>query len=212
MTVRGGANTPWVLATRSAGKLRELRPLFGEAGIAVCDLSESGLEETAEEEGVECHDSFEENARAKARYFSALLPGRIVVADDSGLAVDALDGAPGVYSKRWSGRKDLEGAALDAANNARLVDRLRGMRDRAARFVCVAAWHDGATDVIARGEVCGHMVDVGRGAHGFGYDAHFHVAELDMTLAEATVREKQTVSHRGRAFAALLRTLGEQAR
>jgi XTP/dITP diphosphohydrolase len=201
----------WVLATRNAGKLRELRPLFADAGIEVIDLLEAGISESPEEDALECFDTFEANALAKARWFAERVSGRPVVADDSGLEVAALRGAPGVRSKRWSGRSDLSGAALDAANNALLVERLRGVRDRHARFVCAAAWCDGARELVARGEVTGLIVepDEVRGAHGFGYDPLFRSDELGMTLAEATVPQKQAVSHRGRAFTALLAQLGQ---
>lgn len=197
---------PWVLATRNAGKLRELRPLFGAAGVAVIDLVEAGIVETPEEDALECHATFEANALAKARWFASRSGGLPVVADDSGLEVTALDGAPGVHSKRWSGRPGLSGAALDAANNALLLERLRGVEDRRARFVCAAAWCDGDRELVVRGETPGVIVREGeaRGEHGFGYDPLFHSDELGMTLAEATVAEKQAISHRGRAFAELL--------
>jgi XTP/dITP diphosphohydrolase len=200
---------PWVLATRNAGKLRELRPLFADAGIAVIDLAEAGVPESPEEESLEHFDTFEENALAKARWFAERVEGLPVIADDSGLEVHALGGAPGVRSKRWSGRADLSGAALDAANNALLIERLRGVHDRRARFVCVAAWRAGEREIAARGEVMGSIVDAheARGAHGFGYDPLFRADELAMTLAEATVAQKQLVSHRGRAFASLLTTV-----
>jgi XTP/dITP diphosphohydrolase len=201
-------SAPWILATRNAGKLRELRALFATHAIEVIDLREAGVEEDAlAEDAVEAYETFEANALAKARYFSSRLPGRIVVADDSGLAVDALGGEPGVRSKRWSGRTDLHGVELDASNNALLLARLGDAPDRAARFVCAAAWSDGATEFVARGEVAGHIVTDGRGAHGFGYDPHVFIDELGMTLAEATVAEKERVSHRGRAFVRLLEAL-----
>lgn len=201
---------PWVLATRNAGKLRELRPLFGNAGVEVIDLQEAGVPESAEEAALECFETFEQNALAKARWFAERVNGLPVVADDSGLEVLALGGAPGVRSKRWSGRTDVRGAALDAANNALLIERLRGESDRRARFVCAAAWRDGTRELVVRGEVAGTIVKEGaaRGAHGFGYDPLFRADELGMTLAEATVVEKQAVSHRGRAFAVLLARLG----
>jgi XTP/dITP diphosphohydrolase len=197
---------PWVLATRNAGKLRELRPLFADTGIAVIDLAEAGVEQSPDEEALECHATFEENALSKARWFAARSGGLPVVADDSGLEVMALDGAPGVRSKRWSGRSDVSGAALDAANNALLLERLHGVRDRRARFVCAAAWCDEGRELVVRGETPGFIVQAGgaRGEHGFGYDPLFRSDELGMTLAEATVAEKQAVSHRGRAFAELL--------
>jgi XTP/dITP diphosphohydrolase len=202
--------SPWILATRNAGKVRELRALFADARIAVVDLAEAGVAYWPEEEQIEVYETFEENALAKARYYARRAPGRIVVADDSGLEVLALNGEPGVRSKRWSGREDLDGAALDAANNALLLARLRDQSDRRARFVCAAAWCDGADALVVRGEVPGTIVPVGAGGEGFGYDPHFLADELGMTLGEATVAEKQGVSHRGRAFAALLEALRER--
>jgi XTP/dITP diphosphohydrolase len=203
---------PWVLATRNPGKLRELRALFADAGIEVIDLVAADIPESAEEEVIESHDTFEENALAKARYFAARAGSRPVVADDSGLEVLALGGEPGVRSKRWSGREDLEGAALDGANNGLLLARLRevGGSDRRARFVCAAAWCAGGDSLVVRGEVPGTIVERASGTHGFGYDPHFRVTELGMTLADATVAAKQGVSHRGRAFAKLLAALKER--
>lgn len=196
---------PWVLATRNAGKVRELRALFASAGVSVVDLTEVGIaEDVAAEEEIERHETFEENALAKARHFSRRLPGRIVVADDSGLAVDALGGAPGVRSRRWSGRAELSGRALDDANNALLQSRLQGASCRTARFVCAAAWTDGAREVVVRGELEGRVAEEARGEHGFGYDPYFESPELGKRLAEATVEEKAAVSHRGRAFRRLL--------
>jgi XTP/dITP diphosphohydrolase len=202
-----GSSQPWVLATRSAGKLRELRALFAEVGIAVVDLEEAGISETANEAGIECYDSFEENALAKARWFHRRAGGRVVVADDSGLEVAALGNQPGVRSRRWSGRTDLDGAALDAANNALLLERLGSSGDRRARFVCAAAWCAGGREVVAVGEVAGTIVDSPDGLEGFGYDPYFHATELGTTLGVAGVAAKQAVSHRGRAFRALLARL-----
>jgi XTP/dITP diphosphohydrolase len=202
--------TPWILATRNVGKVRELRALFHDADIDVIDLDEAGLEERAEEEGIEVYETFEENALAKARYYSARADGRPVVADDSGLEVLALGGEPGVRSKRWSGRDDLDGPALDAANNALLMARMQGVADRGARFVCAAAWCGGADSLVVRGEVPGAILVAPSGRHGFGYDPYFFVAELGRTLADATIAEKQRVSHRGRAFAALLEALARR--
>jgi XTP/dITP diphosphohydrolase len=204
--------SPWILASRNAGKLRELRALFHDAGIDVVDLAEAGIDEWADEEEIECFDTFEANALAKARYYAARAPGRTVVADDSGLEVLALHGAPGVRSKRWSGRTDLEGPPLDAANNALLLSRLAGESDWRARFVCAAAWCDGEDALVVRGEVPGTIVAHPAGTAGFGYDPHFHATELGRTLAEAGIAEKQRVSHRGRAFAALLERLRSSGR
>ena len=213
----------WIVATRNLGKLRELRALFADAGIDVIDLVQAGIDERpAEEESVEVHDTFEGNALAKARYYGRRAGGRPVVADDSGLEVAALGGEPGVRSKRWSGRLDLEGAALDAANNRLLIARLGAETDRRARFVCAAAWTAGTgtgvgTDmdvdsdaVVVRGEVEGTIVARGVGDVGFGYDPHFFAAELGCTLGQATMEEKQRVSHRARAIASLLQVLGSR--
>jgi XTP/dITP diphosphohydrolase len=196
-----------VLATRSAGKLRELRALFAREGISVVGLDEAGIPPSAEEEGIECYDSFEENALAKARYFRLRAGERVVLADDSGLEVAALGNEPGVHSRRWSGRGDLSGAALDDANNALLMQRMGTMHDRRARFVCAAVYSTHGRDVVAIGEVEGAIVDTPSGREGFGYDPYFHVAELGATLGVAALEAKERVSHRGRAFRALLARL-----
>jgi XTP/dITP diphosphohydrolase len=195
-----------LLATRSAGKLRELRPMFGAASLSVVDLPELGIAESADEEELERFATFEENAMAKARYFHerTRLP---VVADDSGLEVEALGRRPGVRSKRWSGRVDLSGPALDEANNALLVQSLRGVSDRRARYVCVAAYVDGDHSLLRRGEAPGVIVDEPRGAGGFGYDPYFVLAGTGRTFAELSISEKEQLSHRGRAFSALIRAI-----
>ena len=194
---------PAVLATRSAGKLRELRPMFRNFGVDVVDLAEAGVAESPEENDIESHETFEENALAKARYFFERCGGVDVFADDSGLVVDALGGEPGVRSKRWSGRIDLAGKELDQANIAVLIARLAGVANRRARFVCAAAWRGAAGELVVRGETHGRIVDSASGTHGFGYDPHFLSDELGMTLADATTEQKRLVSHRGRAFDAL---------
>jgi len=195
-----------LLATRSEGKLRELRPLFAAAGYAVTDLQAAGVPETAAEDDLEQYDSFEENALAKGRYFFSLT-GVPVVADDSGLAVGALGGLPGVRSKRWSGCTDLAGDALDAENNALLLRSLGDSADRAARYVCVAAFVDGRRELVRRGEVLGRITRAPRGGGGFGYDPYFESDELSRTFGELSLVEKQAVSHRARAFRALIESL-----
>jgi XTP/dITP diphosphohydrolase len=192
-----------LLATRSAGKLRELRPLFAARGLTVLDLHDAGIAETAGEEALEAYETFEENALAKGRYFSAL-SGLPVAADDSGIAVRALGDRPGVRSKRWSERPDLAGQALDDENNRLLIAALAGVPDRSARYVCVAAYVDGAREVVRRGEVGGAITEAPRGENGFGYDPYFMSDELGKTFGEASLAEKATVSHRARAFGALL--------
>lgn len=195
-----------LLATRSAGKLRELRAIFDEAGIQVIDLDEAGIPESESEEELERHATFAENAVAKARHFNGV-SGVPTFADDSGLEVLALGGAPGVRSKRWSGRADLSGTALDAVNNALLLSTLAPHEDRRARYVCVAAFVDGERAIASRGEVSGRILAGARGTGGFGYDPLFESTELGRTFAEMDLEAKGSVSHRGRAFRALLQEL-----
>lgn len=203
---RALATVELLLATRSAGKLRELKPLFATRGLRVVDLAEAGVEETAEEDAVEAHDTFEENALAKARFFNKKT-GMPAIADDSGIAVVALGGAPGVRSKRWSGRTDLSGQALDDENNRLLLGRLRDVSDRRAYYVCAAAYADDSGELVARGEVHGRIIDTPRGVGGFGYDPYFLSDELGETFGQSSREAKEQVSHRGRAFRALLDSL-----
>jgi XTP/dITP diphosphohydrolase len=201
-----------LLATRSAGKLRELEPLFAEAGFEAITLKQAGIEESPDEDAVEAYDTFEENALAKARYFLPLASGLPVVADDSGLEVHALDGAPGVRSKRWSGRKDLTGQELDDANNAKLLKELADKADWSARYVCGAVFTDGPHEFVCRGETSGVIVETPAGIGGFGYDPYFLSDDLNVTFGEADRASKERVSHRGRAFAALVRAMREMKR
>ena len=203
---------PILLATRSAGKLRELRPLFEAAGVSVMDLEELGMAYDPDEDAIERHATFEENALAKARYFYEVSGGIATVADDSGLEVVALSGAPGVRSKRWArdaatglaggAPGGLEGA--DAANNATLAGAMTGVADRRARYVCVAAYIDRGRELVERGEVAGEILDHPRGSNGFGYDPYFLARELGQSFGEAALVDKARVSHRSRAFKALL--------
>jgi XTP/dITP diphosphohydrolase len=189
--------------------MRELRPMFARAGISVVDLDEAGIPETPWEEALESAATFEENALAKARYFcrASMLP---TVADDSGIEVTALGGGPGVYSKRWSGRADLLGQALDDANNALLLERLKSGADRSARYVCAAAFCNGVAEFVERGEVFGRIAREPRGTGGFGYDPYFESEELGRTFGEVSPDEKARVSHRARAFGKLLERLASQ--
>ena len=198
-----------LLATRSAGKLEELAPLFADAGIEAVTLDQAGIAESRAEDGLEVFETFEENALAKARYFRARAPGFAVIADDSGLEVAALGGAPGVRTKRFSGRDDLRGQELDDANNATLLLALEGAADRCARYVCVAAVVDEAGERTFRGETEGEILFAPSGDGGFGYDPLFLSDELGVTFAEVGRTDKERVSHRGRAFSALLRAMRE---
>jgi XTP/dITP diphosphohydrolase len=197
---------PVVLATRSSGKLRELVPLFARAGWAVQSLEDLGLVPLPDEDRIEVFETFEENAIAKARYFHERV-GLPVVADDSGLVVAALGGAPGVHSRRWSGMVGASADAQDAANNVKLLASLRGVADRRARYVCAAAFVDAGRESVATGETAGVIVDDARGVQGFGYDPLFLSDELGMTFGEAGRDAKEAVSHRGRAFRTLLAQL-----
>lgn len=178
-------------ATTNAGKLREFR-LAGAYAEALPDLHRI---EPPAENGV----TFEENAAAKAIYYSRFA-GDLLFADDSGLEVDALDGEPGVHSARFAGPY-----ATGDQNNALLLARIAGEQDRGARFVCVIALaREGKLLQTFRGEVEGRIVDNARGAGGFGYDPLFFYPPLQRTLAEISESDKFQVSHRGKAFRAMV--------
>ncbi len=203
--------SPLILATRSLGKLHELRPMLAAYGIETITLDQAGVpEHPGGEERLEHFETFEENALAKARYFFERVGRRPTVADDSGLEVIALGGRPGVHTKRWSGRADLSGRALDAANNAKMLSELTGIADRRARYVCVAAYIDGDGERVFRGESTGRMLEAPRGTGGFGYDPLFLSDDVGVTFAEATREQKEQVSHRGRAFAQLAKWMSQR--
>jgi len=203
-----------LVATRSAHKMQEIRQILVEVpDLEVLSLDDAGVEPSPEEERLEPHDTFLENARSKARYFQRRT-GLPTVADDSGLEVDALDGRPGVRSKRFAqddGAADqvLDGQPRDDANNRHLVRLLADVppEDRTARYVCVAVLLDGEREVAVRGEAEGRVVDEARGCGGFGYDPHILVPELEVTYAELDAEAKNARSHRGRAFRALAERL-----
>jgi len=192
-------------ATTNPGKLREFRLAAGHFGQAftvepVPDLA--GIE-PAEETGT----TFEENAVQKALYYSRYAPGP-VFADDSGLAVDALGGAPGVYSARFAGEN-----ATDKDNNRLLIEKLRGNPHRDARFVCVIAVAEkGALLGTFRGEVEGRIIDEPRGPNGFGYDPLFYYEPFGCTFGEVPGDRKLTVSHRGRALERMFAWLASRPR
>ena len=197
-----------LIATRSEGKQREARRLLGVAGVEPVFPDDLGLPEAPQEAALELGDSFAANARAKAEYF-VRRTGLPTVADDSGLEVLSLGGAPGVRSKRFAAVSDrVTGAALDAANNAELLRRLEGAPPprRRARYRCVLAYYPSASaapELFA--ESCaGSILDHPRGKAGFGYDPLFLSDDLGKTFAEADPDEKDRVSHRGRAFRLLL--------
>ena len=204
---------PYLLATRSEGKLRELRQIFSDFQLEVIDLRGAHVDARAEEDDLERYETFEENALAKVRYFYERAGGMPAFADDSGICVDALGGEPGVHSKRWSGQNGLE-TAIDAANNQKLVRLMRNARERqgsrftdAARYVAVAAYKDAGVEVVRRGEILGRVLERPRGTGGFGYDPLFESPDLGGTFAESSLRNTASVSHRARAFRELLTAL-----
>ncbi len=197
-------------ATTSAGKLRDFRTAAAAHGIAISPLPRLSTMAVPEENG----DTFEANARLKAAYYSRFAPGELVVADDSGLEVDALEGAPGVRSARYAadaGVVDSPDAAednTDVWNNMVLLQRMSGVppERRAARYRCVlAAARNGAVVETAEGSVEGVLLEAPRGTGGFGYDPLFYLPELGKTMAEIDLETKLSLSHRGRAIEALLR-------
>ena len=201
-------------ATRSRGKQPEIRRVLEPAGVEVVFPDDVGLWESPIEETLEVAESFEGNARRKAEHF-ARLSGLPTVADDSGLEVFALGGAPGVRSRRWAGVTGT-GAEVDAANNAELLRRLLGAAEarRRARYRCVLIYlsRPGAVPQVFEGTCGGLVLDAPRGAGGFGYDPLFLSDDLGRTFGEATPDEKDAVSHRGRALRALAEALGRRTR
>jgi XTP/dITP diphosphohydrolase len=197
--------TELLVASRNRKKLAELRRVLDGAGVAMTLLS---LDDVAPfDEAPETGATFEENALAKARdAFRAT--GLPVVADDSGLEVDALKGMPGVLSARWSGRH-----GEDRANTALLLAQMGDVPDerRGAAFVSACALVSSAGEAVVRGEWPGSIVRQPRGDGGFGYDPVFLPAGSSRTAAELTLEEKDAASHRGRALAALLPALRELA-
>lgn len=195
-----------LIASRSPNKVAEIRRILGGVDdVELASLRELELEPTPREDGLEPFDTFEENAVSKARHFTER-SGIPALADDSGLVVDALDGAPGVRSKRFADALDLEPEARDRANNARLLELLGDTPpgDRTARYVCVAALArpDGAVRTF-RGTAEGLILGRPRGDGGFGYDPLFYDRELGRTFAEISTEEKNRRSHRGAAFRAV---------
>src|SRR4051794_35967937 len=197
-------STRLLLATRNVGKLAELQRLLS---AAVPGVEVIGLRDVLEyPEAPETGATFEDNALLKARE-AVRYTGLPAVADDSGLAVDALNGMPGIFSARWSGRH-----GDDDANTALLLGQLADVPDerRGAAFVCAAALvtPDGVEHVL-RAEWRGAVIRQGRGTNGFGYDPVFVPAGLELTAAELEPAEKDALSHRGQAFAALVPVLAE---
>lgn len=203
-----------LVATRSADKLREIRGILRNVPhLAVVDLEEVGIPEDPEEDGIEVYETFQENALAKAKYFHER-SGLPTVADDSGLVVDALDGRPGVHSKRFApGGEKLPGEERDLANNEHLLSRLGDLElaRRSARYVCVAALvREEGEPLYFEGEVEGLILGRPRGWGGFGYDPLFFHPGLGRTFAEIDRARKSELSHRGVAFRKLSEHLSRE--
>jgi XTP/dITP diphosphohydrolase len=195
-----------VLASSNPGKLREFRQMLEPLGIEVVPQADLGIPDAEEP-----HDTFVENALAKARH--AAVRSRLpAMADDSGICVSALAGAPGVRSARYS---DEDGPAADREqqdqrNNAKLIASLKEKRDRRAHYVCVIVVVRGPVDpqpLIAEGTWNGEIIDRPRGENGFGYDPYFLLPDLGLTAAELPPEQKNVVSHRGKALRRLIARL-----
>lgn len=186
-----------VFATGNENKMVEIRMILSDLGMPVYSMKELGVEADIVEDGI----SFEENAEIKARAISRLLPDDIVLADDSGLEIDYLDKAPGIYSARFAG----EDTSYDV-KNCILLDKLEGVpeEERTARFVCAvaAAFPDGSVETV-RGTIEGMIAQEMLGENGFGYDPIFYVPEYGCTTAQMDPDKKNELSHRGNALRAM---------
>ena len=193
-----------ILASRNQKKIKEMETILAThfPGVRILSLDDVGFEGDIEENGT----TYEENALIKAR--TAVEAGNHqypAIADDSGLSVDALDGAPGVYSARYAG-----GHGDDAANNALLLKNLSHLpvSKRTARFVCcIALVYPDGREMTVRGETEGLIIDEARGNGGFGYDPYFYYQPFGKTFSELTAEEKNTISHLGKAIAKLAEIL-----
>jgi len=198
-----------LVASRSAGKQREFARILEPLGVTLAFPDDVGLAPRSDEDALELGETFEANARHKAEYF-ARRSGLPTVADDSGLEVFALGGAPGVRSRRWAGASGTSDQ-VDAANNAQLVRRLAGAAParRGARYRCVLVLlrDPGAIPESFEGSCAGRILEQPAGTGGFGYDPYFFSDELQKSFGEATPEEKDGVSHRGRAVRGLAAAL-----
>lgn len=187
-----------IAATKNKGKIREIAEILGGLGIEIVSQSEAGIDVEVFETGT----TFIENARIKAQAV-ALLCDDAVLADDSGLCVEALGGAPGIYSARYAGEGAPESAKID-----KLLGEMKDETNRAARFetAVVFIYPDGR-EIVATGEVQGRITMMPLGGGGFGYDPIFYSTELKKTFGEATDEEKNRVSHRAKALSALYEKL-----
>jgi len=190
-----------LIATSNLGKLRDFAGAAAAHGVEIASIPNFASLPAVVEDG----QTFEANARKKAEQYSRAVPGEIVLADDSGLEVDSLEGAPGVHSARYAADEphNADNNACDDANNARVLRELAGVpgEKRTGRFVClIAAARDGKTLATFRGVAEGEILDHLQGTGGFGYDPMFYFPPIQKTFAELTPEEKANYSHRGAAF------------
>ncbi len=190
-----------LVATSNPGKIRDLAGAASHFGIEVAQIPNFSSLPLVIEDG----QTFEANARKKAEEYSRYVPGEIVIADDSGLEVDALGGAPGVHSARYAADEPhlADANTDDEANNAKLVHEISRIAPdkRTGRFVCwIAAARDGKTLAVFQGKAEGLIQEQAKGSNGFGYDPHFFFPQINKTFAELTAAEKAHYSHRGEAF------------
>ena len=190
-----------LIATSNLGKLRDFAGAAATHGIEIASIPGFSSLPPVVEDGL----TFEENARKKAEAYSRSAPGEIVLADDSGLAIDALGGAPGVHSARYAAEIPHQAGSNtdDDENNARVLRELKNLapEKRTARFLCViAAARDGRTLGVFQGQAEGIILEAPRGSNGFGYDPLFYFPPIGKTFAELTSEEKSQYSHRGAAF------------
>jgi XTP/dITP diphosphohydrolase len=202
-----------LIATSNPGKLRDFAGAAAGHGIEIAGIPGFASLPSVVEDGL----TFEANARKKAEEYSRAVPGEIVLADDSGLEIDALNGAPGVHSARYAADQPHLASENtdDESNNARVLREMRGVtaEKRTARFVCVlAAARDGRTLATFRGMAEGRILDSPRGVNGFGYDPLFYFPQIQKTFAELSAEEKARYSHRGAAFRQFLEWCGANAK
>ncbi len=193
-----------VFATGNQNKMTEIRMILEDLGMPIYSMNELHIDTDIVEDGI----SFEENAEIKARAVARLLPHDIVLADDSGLEIDYLDGAPGIYSSRFAG----EDTSYDIKNRI-FLDKLEGVpeEERTARFVCAiaAVFPDGNVETV-RGTIEGQIAHEIAGENGFGYDPIFYVPEYGCTTAEMDPEKKNALSHRGNALRAMRKIIEEK--
>ena len=186
--------TKVIFATGNANKMREIREILGEEDFDIYSMKEAGIDIDIVEDG----KTFEENSLIKSRAISQVAKDAIVLADDSGLEIDALNKEPGIYSARYMG----EDTSYEV-KNANLIERLDGVEkeDRSARFVCAvsAVFPDGA-EAVVRGTIEGYIGWVPMGANGFGYDPIFYLWDKDVSTASLSPEDKNAISHRGKAL------------